>query len=131
MKEIASYFKWIIIIFLLGVMPGFALTCPSVSLIKEVIFLKTTQHAYDPELWTLFSEVFTYEDKSWNIVFGKFFYDKISESEILNQGQAFFKEASVKREKPIPHWIPSGLVCDYMTEGSSYFIAAVSPPQWQ
>jgi len=108
---------------------SFALKCPPVALIKAVSFVKTHQEEIDASLWYLLSEPFSFDNSTWNVSFGKFYDDTKSAYAVLVEGRAFFQQAPLKNKHPKPVWIPHAAVCDYMSEGSEYFIAAVSPPE--
>lgn len=112
--------------------PTFSLTCPSYETIKQIQFTTAVQHARDYELWYLFSNPFEHRQQTWNVSFGTFFYNQnLTPAEALQKGQQFFANSPLKIHHPKPIWIPSGVVCDYMTEGSLFWVSAVSPPQFQ
>lgn len=104
-------------------------TCPPYEQIKKVHFLQAYPHKNDSNLWYLLSGPFEHNGRSWSVSFAMFIYDEINATQILSIGQTFFNQAYLKRKYPTPLNIPTGLFCDYMSEGSPYLIEAVSPPQ--
>lgn len=109
--------------------PVFSLTCPSETLVKSVYFDRAYPHKYDNDLWYLLSPSFMHDEFTWNISFGTFYSNVTTAADALVQGQLFYEHASLKRKHPKPVWIPNAVVCEYMPEGSLYFISAVSPPE--
>jgi hypothetical protein len=106
-----------------------AITCPPYEQVKQAHFIQAYSDKRDSQLWYLLSQSFSHDSQAWNISFGKFYYEPITAEAALKQGQAFFNQAPFKRQHPSPIWIPGGVFCDYMTEGSEYFVSANSPPQ--
>lgn len=119
-------------VFSIALTPTFAITCPTYEAIQQIRFTSAAQHSQDHDLWYLFSNPFEHDKQTWNVTFGTFFYNELlSPSEALQKGQQYFDHSPLKIHHPKAVWIPSGVVCDYMTEGSSFWVSAVSPPQFQ
>ena len=104
------------------------LTCPSAKMIKNVRFVSASSHHLDHTLWYLLSEDIVHADQIWRVTFGFFSYTSKNSEQALQEGEKHYSVISLKRQNPVPIWIPGGWFCDYMTEGSDFLISANSPP---
>lgn len=104
------------------------LTCPPEDQVKSVKLIQAYQHPYDPDCWYLISASFMHDDNAWSVSLGTFFPGVTTEEEALEQGQAYFDQAAIVNKNPIPVAIPNKILCEYIPNGRSYWISAVTPP---
>ena len=100
-------------------------TCPEVSQIKSVTFIKAETNPLDSTLWYLTSGSFSYANLTWTVSFGTFFPEITNPAEAIKEGQRYFDQSPLVIKYPRPVKVPNGIFCSYMPEGRLYFISAL------
>ncbi len=105
------------------------ITCPPDNQVKSVKLTEAFQSPNDPACWNFISNVFTHDGAPWNVSFGTFLPNAKTEQEALEQGQAYFDNASIQIKHPVPVPIPGKILCTYVPNGEAYWISATTPPE--
>lgn len=118
---------FITLIFISSTSETLASTCPSVAEIQALKFISASPDRYDPTCWQLFSSSFIHENRNWHVEFGTFFENKTTD-EVLKAGQKLFAQAHLEIKHPKINKLPNDvLLCNYMPEGETFWVSAVSP----
>lgn len=104
------------------------LTCPTSTIVKTAKFVSPIQDPYDREVWNFLSAPLSYGNRTWQISFGTFLPQAKTPQEALVLGQAFFDNNPLLNKNPSLVKIPHQILCDYMPEGRTYWVSALTPP---
>lgn len=121
---------WIRLILGLGfLVPAYSMQvtlCPLKSTVLQQPLVIALQNPHDLTQWNFKTAPFIHNGYSWEVLFGSFFKENLSESEALEAGKAYRGQIRLRIPTPIPVVTRKYIICDYMPNGDSFWLSAAA-----
>jgi hypothetical protein len=99
--------------------------CPATDIVSDVNFL----HAEGAEgIWDIYSQPFSYADKTWQVKFTVYLPEVSSASEALEFGADYYHSQVNFFTSPFAREQNNQITCYYAQEDEQYFVRAMTLP---
>lgn len=98
--------------------------CPLERTVLQQPLVIALQNSRDSTQWNFRTEPFIHNGRYWEVLFGSFFEENLSESQALEAGKAYRNRIRLRIPVPIPVITEKFILCDYMPNGDAFWLSA-------